>query len=104
LAQEAITVAPFAVSVGTDERDESGRLVHPWGVDYSKYVPDLIVGWQQHDTRIGALFGDQLLAAERLTALEKRLSIPQPMLLQRVRDWMDRIRAWLFPKDPSWIG
>jgi hypothetical protein len=42
-----------------------GRLAKPWGVDYSKYVPDLIVGWQQHDATI------QQLAA-RIAALETK--------------------------------
>jgi len=54
-AQEAQRVAPFAVSIGTDERDDEGRLAQPWGVDYSKFVPDLIVGWQQHEVTIAAL-------------------------------------------------
>jgi hypothetical protein len=61
-AQEAIKAAPFAVTVGSDETKD-GHLVKPWSVDYSKYVPDLIVGWQQHDATI------QLLAA-RIAALE----------------------------------
>jgi hypothetical protein len=46
-AQEAKLVKPSAVSVGTDETNEDGNLVSPWGVDYSKYVPDLIVYCQQ---------------------------------------------------------
>jgi len=54
-AQEAIAVAPFAVTVGTDETDNTGRLTTPWGVDYAKYVPDLIVGWQAHDAKVLAL-------------------------------------------------
>ena len=54
-AQEAYTVAPFANVPGTDERDADGRLVCPWGTDYSKYVPDLIVGWQQHAAALAAL-------------------------------------------------
>jgi hypothetical protein len=45
-AQEAFTVKPDAVCVGSDERNEQGFLIKPWGVDYSKYVPDLIVELQ----------------------------------------------------------
>lgn len=46
-AQEAEAVKPTAVHVG-DEK-------HTWGVDYSKYVPDLLVGWQHTDARVTAL-------------------------------------------------
>jgi hypothetical protein len=97
-AQEAYAVAPFAVSVGTDDVDDQGRLTQPWGVDYSKFVPDLITGWKHHDTRIGALFSDQILAAERLTALEKRLNIPQPALMTRLRTALRAV--WDFVKGP----
>ena len=46
-AQEAFEVKPTAVAVGNDELTEDGNLARPWGVDYSKYVPDLIVHAQQ---------------------------------------------------------
>jgi hypothetical protein len=46
-AQEAHLIKPLAVSIGNDELDDSGRLNNPWGVDYSKFVPDLIVHAQQ---------------------------------------------------------
>jgi len=45
-AQEAYLVKPDAVHVGSDEKNLQGNLVQPWGVDYSKYVPDLIVELQ----------------------------------------------------------
>jgi hypothetical protein len=64
-AQEAYLVKPRAVVVGTDERDGLNMLVHPWMMDYSKYVPDLIVGWQQHDAAITAL-------TARISALEQK--------------------------------
>jgi hypothetical protein len=54
-AQEAHALYPRAVSVGTDETTEGGDLARPWMTDYSKFVPDLIVGWQQHDDEIAAL-------------------------------------------------
>ena len=60
-AQEAYAVAPFAVSKGDDGDD----ITSVWGVDYSKYVPDLIVGWQQHDATITQL-------AARIAALESQ--------------------------------
>lgn len=54
-AQEARAVFPRAVTVGTDEQTESGTLRHPWMTDYSKFVPDLIVGWQQHEDALRLL-------------------------------------------------
>jgi hypothetical protein len=50
-AQEAFQVAPYTVNKGTEGDD----LSRPWSVDYSKYVPDLIVGWQSHNAKIAAL-------------------------------------------------
>lgn len=47
-AQEAHKVSPRGVTVGTTKDD-------PWMFDRSTYVPDLIVGWQQHDARIAKL-------------------------------------------------
>lgn len=65
-AQEALATHPRAVHVGTDETDDDGvSLKNPWSVDYSKFVPDLIVGWQQHDATIAQL-------AARIAALEGR--------------------------------
>ena len=54
-AQEAHALYPRAVSPGTDETTETGELARPWMTDYSKFVPDLIVGWQQHDAAIAEL-------------------------------------------------
>jgi hypothetical protein len=54
-SQDAHAVAPFANAPGSDERDAEGRLVRPWMTDYSKYVPDLIVGWQQHAAALAAI-------------------------------------------------
>ena len=54
-AQDVIASMPQVVTKGTDERNEHGQLIKPWAVDYSKFVPDLIVGWQQHDARLAAL-------------------------------------------------
>lgn len=46
-AQEAYLVKPSAIAVGDDQVNENGTLINAWGVDYSKYVPDLIVYCQQ---------------------------------------------------------
>jgi hypothetical protein len=95
-AQEAITVAPFAVTEGTDERDEQGRLTHPWGVDYSKYVPDLIAGWQAHDADLAAL-------RARLACLEQAATVTHPVSALRLMGAaiMARVRGWLAPLRPA---
>jgi hypothetical protein len=54
-AQEAHAHFPRAVTEGTDEITDTGALVFPWGADYSKFVPDLIAGFQQHDAELAAL-------------------------------------------------
>jgi hypothetical protein len=54
-AQEAHAHYPRAIIAGTDERTADGSLARPWLTDYSKFVPDLIVGWQQHDAAIAGL-------------------------------------------------
>jgi hypothetical protein len=59
-AQDAHALYPRAVTPGTDETTKTGDLVHPWMTDYSKFVPDLIVGWQQHDALL-----EELLTALR---------------------------------------
>lgn len=54
-AQEAYQVKPSAIRVGSDDIDEYGHLEKPWSADYSKFVPDLIVGWKNHEDRIARL-------------------------------------------------
>jgi hypothetical protein len=54
-AQEAYAVIPGAIAKGSDDLTERGDLARPWATDYSKFVPDLIVGWQQHEAAIAAL-------------------------------------------------
>ena len=60
-AQEAHQWVPEAVVPGTDG-DDMKKL---WGVDYGKFTPRLIVGWQQHDATISQL-------AARIAALETK--------------------------------
>jgi hypothetical protein len=55
MAQEAVKVNPVAVTVGDDEVDENGNLKNPWQVDYSKYVPALIVEVQSLRARVAQL-------------------------------------------------
>lgn len=52
-AQEAIAVFPRAIAAGGDD-----PTTNPWGADYSKFVADLIVGFQEHDAAIAALRRD----------------------------------------------
>lgn len=54
-AQETYPLYPRAVSRGDDSRTADGALARPWMTDYSKFVADLIVGWQQHDAELVAL-------------------------------------------------
>jgi hypothetical protein len=54
-AQDAHALYPRAVAPGTDDTTETGSLARPWMTDYSKFVPDLIVGWQQHDAELAEL-------------------------------------------------
>jgi len=54
-AQEAYDVFPRAVTEGTDDETPEGHLARPWMTDYSKFVPDLIAGFQQHDAELAAL-------------------------------------------------
>jgi hypothetical protein len=57
-AQEAHALYPRAVTEGTDDLTESGELARPWMTDYSKFVADLIVGWQYLDAEVTALRAD----------------------------------------------
>jgi hypothetical protein len=76
-AQDAQKIIPNAISEGTDELTEENNLKNPWGVDYSKFVPDLIVHAQQLKKQVQEL--NTLITAqsatitsltERITALE----------------------------------
>lgn len=51
-AQEAIAIKPIAVTKGDDDPAVVSKT---WGVDYSKYVPDLILGWKNHEARVAAI-------------------------------------------------
>lgn len=66
-AQEAEKVAPWAVTVGADELDDDGYPVHPWSIEHGRFVPDLIVGWQDHERRIEFLEAENADLRARLT-------------------------------------
>jgi len=94
-AQEAVTVAPFAVAVGADDLDADGRLTKPWGVDYAKYVPDLIVGWQQHDTQVAELLAAVTALQARVTVLEAAAAPAPGGLMTAITEWLRaRLRSW----------
>lgn len=54
-AQELHKHVPLAVTIGKDELTKEGSLIFPWGTDYTKLVPHLIVGWQEHEAEIAEL-------------------------------------------------
>jgi hypothetical protein len=66
-AQEAHLIKPTAIGVGSDELTEDGNLANPWSVDYSKYVPDLIVYCQQLKKQVIEL-------SAKVTALEAKVA------------------------------
>ncbi len=63
-AQEVVSLFPRAITRGGDEINARGGMMQPWQADYSKFVPDLIAGWQAHDTNIADLLA-------RVAVLEK---------------------------------
>jgi hypothetical protein len=72
-AQEANEVKPSAVSVGKDDLNEEGNLINPWGVDYSKFVPDLIVHAQQLKKQVQEQQTLITSQSELITALTARI-------------------------------
>tara|TARA_R110000822_G_scaffold33493_3_gene95464 strand:+ start:3985 stop:5136 length:1152 start_codon:yes stop_codon:yes gene_type:complete len=61
-AQEAYAVMPRGITKGDDDPI---TVTKTWMVEKAAYVPDLIVGWQQHDATITQL-------AARIAALESQ--------------------------------
>ena len=64
-AQEAYEVMPNAVGKGKDAPD--GSINRPWGVDYSKFIPDLIVHAQQLKKQVQE---QQAIISAQATVLE----------------------------------
>ncbi len=55
-AQEAIDVLPEAVTRGGDEMTKDlSQPSSPWMMNYSKLIPHLVAGWQDHDAVIASL-------------------------------------------------
>ncbi len=71
-AQDAYLVKPSAVFVGSNKVNEDGSKDRPWGVDYSKYVPDLIVYSKNLKSRVAQLEAEKASMDIRLTSLELR--------------------------------
>ena len=69
-AQEAYEIMPNAIGKGRDAKD--GSINTPWGVDYSKYVPDLIVHAQQLKKQVQEQQALIESLTTRLTALESK--------------------------------
>jgi len=67
-AQDAIHIKPSAIHQGKDDLDEHGLPTTPWGVDYSKFVPDLIVYCQQLKKQVTEL-------SAKVTALEAKVGV-----------------------------
>jgi hypothetical protein len=61
-AQDAYAVLQRGVTPGTDGDD----LSKPWQIEKAAYVPDLIVGWQQHDAELAALRAELAALSSRL--------------------------------------
>jgi hypothetical protein len=70
-AQDAYNVKPSAVSKGKDDvLDEKGLPLNPWGVDYSKFVPDLIVYCQQLKKQVTELSAQVTTLQSQVAALK----------------------------------
>jgi hypothetical protein len=66
-AQEGHALFPRAIAEGTDEVGDDGiTLVHPWMIDHSKFVADLIAGWQAHDAEIACLRAELATLKQRM--------------------------------------
>lgn len=66
-AQEAHALFPRAIVEGSEDLTPDGvTLRRPWMADYSKFVADLIVGWQQHDAEIAALRAELATLKQRI--------------------------------------
>jgi len=73
-AQDAYKIIPNAISEGTDELTEDGSLKTPWGVDYSKFVPDLIVHAQQLKKQVQELSALVTAQSATITSLTERIT------------------------------
>ena len=65
-AQEVYLVNPEIVTVGGNN-----PRTHAWGIDYGKFTPDLILGWQSHEARLQHLEQENKALRQELTALRR---------------------------------
>ena len=65
IAQELYEVYPYSVSKGSDELDENGNLVRPWGVYYGTFIPILTSAIKQLLAKVETL-------EEKVAQLEAR--------------------------------
>jgi hypothetical protein len=73
-AQEAYEIKPTAVYIGTDELTDDGRLKNPWGVDYSKFVPDLIAYCQQLKKQVQSQQDQIQSQQDQINALQTQIN------------------------------
>ncbi|HAM88683.1 MAG: hypothetical protein US83_C0003G0077 [Candidatus Falkowbacteria bacterium GW2011_GWC2_38_22] len=69
IAQELQKIYPDAVTVGTDEVDDNGNLIHPWMVDYGRLTPLIVKSIQDQQTQIEALKTGMAVSMEGLDGL-----------------------------------
>lgn len=68
IAQEVMGVLPDASFPERLRRDSRGKeVLDPWAVDYMRFIPELIVGWKEHEREI-------TLLKARLAQLEARVA------------------------------
>ena len=70
-AQEAYAITPRGITKGDDDPT---TITKTWMVEKAAYVPDLIVGWQQHDATIATLTIQNTALEARIAILEARLA------------------------------
>ncbi|MBK9250127.1 MAG: tail fiber domain-containing protein [Ignavibacteria bacterium] len=73
LAQELYKVYPQAVCAGTDEVNENGKLMHPWGIDYGKLTPVIIKAVQEQQEQILAKDQSIMELQNQLRDMQQRM-------------------------------
>jgi hypothetical protein len=66
--------------VGNDELDANGNLKNPWAVDYSKLVPELVLGWQAHERDIKDLASAVASATSTISVFMNSSTTPQSIV------------------------
>ena len=63
IAQELAEIYPDAVTVGSDEVDDNGNLIHPWMVDYGRLTPLIVKAIQDQQAEIKEIENQLALAS-----------------------------------------